>query len=221
MSEIVALVGREVLDSRGNPTVEVSCVLESGASGRAIVPSGASTGSFEATELRDGGERFGGKGVLHAVANVEGRDRRAAPRLGGARPAGDRPGDDRPRRLPGQVAPRRERDPRRLAGGGASRRRRARGESVPLRGWHRCPRPAGTADERAERRRARRQQRRLPGVHDRPARRRLLRRGTALGIGDLPRAARGPPGAWPLDSSRRRGGFRPRTSPRTRRRCGC
>ncbi|HTX00794.1 MAG TPA: phosphopyruvate hydratase, partial [Acidimicrobiales bacterium] len=72
MSEIIELEAREVLDSRGNPTVEVTCVLDSGATGSAIVPSGASTGSFEATELRDGGERYGGKGVLQAVANVEG-----------------------------------------------------------------------------------------------------------------------------------------------------
>jgi enolase len=60
------------LDSRGNPTVEVEIVLDSGAAGRAIVPSGASTGSFEATELRDGGNRYDGKGVLKAVANVNG-----------------------------------------------------------------------------------------------------------------------------------------------------
>jgi enolase len=72
MSAIDYLVGREVLDSRGNPTVEVEVVLESGARGRAIVPSGASTGQFEAVELRDGGDRFGGKGVLTAVSHVNG-----------------------------------------------------------------------------------------------------------------------------------------------------
>jgi enolase len=72
MSEIEAIQGREVLDSRGNPTVEVEVVLVSGASGRAIVPSGASTGVHEAVELRDGGERFGGKGVQRAVENVNG-----------------------------------------------------------------------------------------------------------------------------------------------------
>ncbi len=72
MTSIVHLEGREVLDSRGNPTVEVEVVLASGAMGRAIVPSGASTGQFEAVELRDGGDRFGGKGVLDAVANVDG-----------------------------------------------------------------------------------------------------------------------------------------------------
>ena len=70
MSEIVEVVGREVLDSRGNPTVEVEIVLDSGATGRAIVPSGASTGEFEAVELRDGGRRYLGKGVLRAVEHV-------------------------------------------------------------------------------------------------------------------------------------------------------
>jgi len=70
MSEIVEVVGREVLDSRGNPTVEVEVVLDSGATGRAIVPSGASTGEYEAVELRDGGRRYLGKGVLRAVENV-------------------------------------------------------------------------------------------------------------------------------------------------------
>ncbi|HWC15262.1 MAG TPA: phosphopyruvate hydratase [Actinomycetota bacterium] len=70
MSEIVLLRAREVLDSRGNPTVEVEAGLASGAAGRAAVPSGASTGAGEALELRDGGERYGGKGVRNAVANV-------------------------------------------------------------------------------------------------------------------------------------------------------
>jgi len=70
MSAIERIVGREVLDSRGNPTVEVEVTLDSGAEGRAIVPSGASTGQFEAVELRDGGSRYGGKGVLRAVGHV-------------------------------------------------------------------------------------------------------------------------------------------------------
>lgn len=71
MTTIVSVYGREVLDSRGNPTVEVEVVLESGAIGRAIVPSGASTGAYEAVELRDGDkERYLGKGVLKAVQNV-------------------------------------------------------------------------------------------------------------------------------------------------------
>jgi enolase len=70
VSIIDDVVGREILDSRGNPTVEVEVELVSGARGRAAVPSGASTGAHEAVELRDGGERFGGKGVQNAVANV-------------------------------------------------------------------------------------------------------------------------------------------------------
>lgn len=70
MSAIESVHGREVLDSRGNPTVEVEVTLDSGAVGRALVPSGASTGQFEAVELRDGGDRYVGKGVLSAVGNV-------------------------------------------------------------------------------------------------------------------------------------------------------
>ncbi|MEN8195241.1 MAG: phosphopyruvate hydratase [Pseudomonadota bacterium] len=72
MTAIVDIHAREILDSRGNPTVEVDVVLESGASGRAAVPSGASTGTHEAVELRDGGARYGGKGVRKAVDAVNG-----------------------------------------------------------------------------------------------------------------------------------------------------
>src|SRR4029079_19656758 len=72
MSEIVGGQAREILDSRGNPTVDVEVELASGAQGRAAVPSGASTGAHEAVELRDAGDRYGGKGVQRAVANVNG-----------------------------------------------------------------------------------------------------------------------------------------------------
>ncbi|MAZ03898.1 MAG: phosphopyruvate hydratase [Sneathiella sp.] len=73
MSAILDITGREILDSRGNPTVEVDVILESGAFGRAAVPSGASTGAHEAVELRDGDKsRYGGKGVLKAVESVNG-----------------------------------------------------------------------------------------------------------------------------------------------------
>jgi enolase len=72
VSKIETLHARQILDSRGNPTVEVEVVLASGAQGRAAVPSGASTGEFEATELRDGGDAWGGKGVTRAVGNVNG-----------------------------------------------------------------------------------------------------------------------------------------------------
>jgi enolase len=72
VSQIETVHARQILDSRGNPTVEVEVELRSGANGRAAVPSGASTGEFEATELRDGGDAWLGKGVTHAVANVNG-----------------------------------------------------------------------------------------------------------------------------------------------------
>ena len=84
MSSIEHVLGREVLDSRGNPTVEVEVFLATGAHGRAMVPSGASTGRFEAVELRDGDDRrFAGKGVLHAVDNVNGEIRESVMGLEG------------------------------------------------------------------------------------------------------------------------------------------
>src|SRR5689334_2757998 len=72
MTAITNIAARQILDSRGNPTVEVDVLLEDGSLGRAIVPSGASTGAHEAVELRDGGQRYGGKGVTKAVAAVNG-----------------------------------------------------------------------------------------------------------------------------------------------------
>ena len=77
MTAIATIIGREILDSRGNPTVEVDVVLEDGHHGRAAVPSGASTGAHEAHELRDGGARYGGKGVKKAVEAVNGEIRKA------------------------------------------------------------------------------------------------------------------------------------------------
>ncbi|MGH2912269.1 MAG: phosphopyruvate hydratase, partial [Solirubrobacteraceae bacterium] len=77
MSQIERVHARQILDSRGNPTVEVEVALRSGAHGHAAVPSGASTGEFEATELRDGGKRWSGKGVSQAVARVNGEIARA------------------------------------------------------------------------------------------------------------------------------------------------
>jgi len=91
VTAIVEVHGRQVLDSRGNPTVEVEVRLDSGAFGRAIVPSGASTGVHEAVELRDGGERWGGKGVTRAVGNVNGEIASAVR----GRDAGDQEGLDR------------------------------------------------------------------------------------------------------------------------------
>src|SRR6202166_5414148 len=80
MFSIEEIVAREIRDSPGTPTVEVECVLAGGSAGRAAVPSGASTGSREALELRDGGKRYGGKGVRRAVAGVHDE---IAPRLQG------------------------------------------------------------------------------------------------------------------------------------------
>ena len=77
MTAIATIIGREILDSRGNPTVEVDVVLKDGHHGRAAVPSGASTGAHEAHELRDGGKRYGGKGVKKAVEAVNGEIRTA------------------------------------------------------------------------------------------------------------------------------------------------
>src|SRR2546422_854896 len=89
---IVSVDAREILDSRGNPTIEVDVVVGDGSVGRAAVPSGASTGAHEAVELRDGDpERFGGKGVLQAVANVTDR---IGPELDGL-DAADQAGIDR------------------------------------------------------------------------------------------------------------------------------
>ena len=91
MSEIEKVHARQILDSRGNPTVEVDVVLKSGVAGRAAVPSGASTGEFEAVELRDGGDAWSGKGVSQAVANVNGE---LAGAVSGLDPA-DQPALDR------------------------------------------------------------------------------------------------------------------------------
>jgi enolase len=85
LSQIDRVHARQILDSRGNPTVEVEVALRSGARGRAAVPAGASTGEFEATELRDGGERWSGKGVSRAVAGVNGEIAAAVRGLDGER----------------------------------------------------------------------------------------------------------------------------------------
>ena len=83
MTSIKSVTAREILDSRGNPTIEVDVALSDGAFGRAAVPSGASTGAFEAAELRDGGERYLGKGVRQAASNIE---KLIAPRVIGQNP---------------------------------------------------------------------------------------------------------------------------------------
>ena len=208
MPDIAGLAAREILDSRGNPTVEVEVLLDDGTIGRAAVPSGASTGAFEAVEKRDGGDRYGGKGVEQAVAAVDGGDRPRARRAGGHRAAAGRPGADRPRRHARQEPARRERDPRCLARRRAGRGRRQRPAAVPLRRRLARAPAAGADDEHPQRRRARRHQRRHPGVHDRPGRRDDVPRGAALGCRGLPRAEGGAEGPRSVDRARRRGRLR-------------
>ena len=118
--KITKVHGREILDSRGNPTVEVDVTLEGGAFGRAAVPSGASTGVREALELRDGDKaRYGGKGVRQAVANVNGEIATARRSASAFTQRTARRSDDRARRHADQEPARRQRDARRVDGGGA------------------------------------------------------------------------------------------------------
>jgi enolase 1/2/3 len=100
-ARIAGIRGREILDSRGNPTVEVDVILDDGHVGRAAVPSGASTGAHEALELRDGDERYGGKGVLKAVENI---NKKLAPELVGRSPFNQRSIDERMIELDGTPA---------------------------------------------------------------------------------------------------------------------
>ena len=220
MSAIAEIRAREILDSRGNPTVEVEVELDSGAMGRAAVPSGASTGAHEAVELRDGDKkRYGGKGVLKAVAAVNGeimdllsgldaleqiKIDRALIELDGT---------------PEQGPARRQRDPRRLAG-----RRQGRGDGQRPAALPLCRRQpglgaAGADDEHHQRRRPCRQSDRHPGIHDHAGEGRPLRRGAAHGLRGLPRAAQPAQRRRPQHQCRRRGRLRARTSRRPTRRC--
>ena len=215
LSEIEKVHARQILDSRGNPTVEVDVALKSGASGRAAVPSGASTGEFEAVELRDGGDAWGGKGVSKAVANANGELARAVQGLDAADQAAlDRAMIDLDG-TPEQGPPRRQRDPRRLAGRrqGGRGGGRAAALAPPRRGGG--ARAARADDERAQRRRARRQQGGLPGVHGRSGGRAELRRGAAHRRGGLPRAEADAARPGPGHGSGRRGRLRAR--PRVQR----
>ena len=172
MTEIIDILAREILDSRGNPTVEVDVTLEDGSFGRAAVPSGASTGTREAVELRDGDKaRYLGKGVLKAVESVNGEIFDAISGLD----AEDQVGIDQAMieldGTPEQGAARRQRHPRRLAGGRQGRGRRRQAAALSLCRRHAGPRPADPDDEHHQRRRPCRQSDRFPGIHD-PADRR-------------------------------------------------
>ena len=180
MSTIIEVHAREILDSRGNPTVEADVVLSSGAQGRAAVPSGASTGEHEAVELRDGdARRYVGKGVVEAVRNVNEVLGPAARGDGGRRPDRDRRRDDGRRRHAQQEQARRQRDPERLARRGARGGAGLRPAALSLPRRPDGARAAGADDEHPERRRARLEQRGRAGVHGRADRRRDLSRGPA------------------------------------------
>ena len=178
MSEITDVTAREILDSRGNPTVEVDVTLETGATGRAAVPSGASTGEHEAVELRDGDKkRYRRQGRQQGGRERQRRDL-PTPSSGvdALRPGGDRPDDDRAGRHAEQGQARRQRHPRRRW---RSPRRRRRRLGLPLYrylGGTNAQAAAGADDEHHQRRRARRRPDRFPGIHDHAGRRRHVRR---------------------------------------------
>ena len=209
MASIEAIHARQILDSRGNPTLEVEVALDDGTIAKAGVPSGASTGAFEAVELRDGGSEYGGKGVGRAVQNVIDE---IQPELLGHEV------DDQ--RLIDQAMIDLDRTPDKsrlganaivgvsmaVARAGADQRPAV----VPLPWRAERPCAARAADEHPQRRSARRQQRRHPGVHDHSHWRRHLQRGAALGSRDLPGAQVRHQAARPVDWDRRRGGLRPR-----------
>ena len=167
MTAIVDIIGREILDSRGNPTVEVDVVLEDGSRGRAAVPSGASTGAHEAIELRDGDKkRYLGKGVLNAVEAVNGEIFDA---LSGMDAEDQRRIDDahaQARRHAQQGPARRQCDPGRVAGGRESGGGCQGAAALPLSRRRARARAARADDEHHQRRCACRQPDRHPGIHD-------------------------------------------------------
>ena len=219
MSSTIAQVhARQILDSRGNPTVEVDVTLTSGAAGRAVVPSGASTGQFEAVELRDGGAAYGGKAVTQAVANVDGE---IAAAVRGMDVLDQRGLDEALVALDG--TPNKGRlganailgvslaaAKAAAADEGCSLYRYLGGEEgrtlpVPMLNVINGGRPRAELD-------------RLPGVHARPRGRLDLRGGAADRRRDLPRAEGAAARARALDRGRRRGRLRPRPAPPPRSR---
>ena len=183
MTAIIDVFARQILDSRGNPTVEVDVTLEDGSMGRAAVPSGASTGAHEAVELRDGDKSvYLGKGVLKAVEAVNNEILDA---IGGMDAEEQVAIDETMIELDGtpeQGAARRQRHPRRVARGREGRGRRVGPAALSLCGRHAGPRPAGADDEHHQWRRPRGQPDRLPGIHD-PARSARRRSSEAVRMG--------------------------------------
>ena len=222
MSDIVYVAGREILDSRGNPTVEVEVVLSSGAHGprrRAERCVDRRARGGRAARRRRPLRRQGraDRGRLR-----QRRDRRRARGVRRPRPARASTASCSTSTAPttrAGSAPTRS-SARQLAVAKAAADR-ARAPAVPLRRRQQRPRPAGADDERAQRRRARRQHGRLPGVHDHAGRRAVVQRGAALGHRDVPRAQEGAARQGAVDgASATRAGSRP-TSPPTRTRSSC
>ncbi len=218
MTAIIDIVGREILDSRGNPTVEVDVVLEDGSMGRAAVPSGASTGAHEAVELRDGGAPLSRQGRAQGGRGRQWRTVRGDRRHGSREPDPYRPDHDRARRHAQQEPARRQRHPRRVAGGRQGCRRSGRPAALPLCRRRQGACAAGADDEHHQWRRACRQPDRLPGIHDPADRRADAARWRALGLGDLPHAAQEAEGCRPQHQCRRRGRLRSEPEERAGRR---
>ena len=203
MTEITQIAAREILDSRGNPTVEVDVTLDDGATGRAAVPSGASTGAHEAVELRDGDlKRFQGKGVLKAVQAVR---TEVADAVRGMNATDQVAIDSALIKLDGTSNKARLGANAILGVSLAVAKAASRGTfygtaALSLRWWNTGADIAGTDDEHHQWRRACRQSDRLPGIHDRAGRRVDSRRdqdGIAL-------ALRPPRKIQPANSDRRR-----------------
>ncbi len=209
MTAIVNIVGREILDSRGNPTVEVDVLLEDGSLGRAAVPSGASTGAHEAVELRDGDKtRYLGKGVTKAIDAVEGEIFDA---IGGMDAEDQVQIDDTMIALDG--TPNKARlGANALLGVSLATATRGRGRdraaALPLCRRHRRAHAAGADDEYRQWRRACRQPDRLPGIHGDAGRRVVVRGSAADGRGDFPHAQVRAQGRRPQHQCRRRGRLR-------------
>ena len=182
MTAITDIIGRQILDSRGNPTVEVDVMLEDGSLGRAAVPSGASTGAHEAVELRDGDKaRYGGKGVQKAVDAVNGEIFDA---IGGMDAEDQVKIDETLIALDG--TPNKGRLGANAILGVSLAVAKAAADRQRPAALSLCRRrlgaaPAGADDEHHQRRRACRQPDRLPGIHDHAGRRADLRRGAAHG----------------------------------------
>ena len=205
MTAIVDIIGREILDSRGNPTVEVDVVLADGSLGRAGVPSGASTGAHEAVELRDGDKkRYLGKGVRDAVEAVNGEIFDA---LSGMDAEAQVKIDETMIALDG--TPNKSRLGANAILGVSLAAAKAAAIANQLSALSLCRRhvgtaPAGADDEYRQRRRACRQSHRLPGIHDRAARHDVIRRSAARRLGNLSHPARRAEGCRPQHQCRRR-----------------